>query len=70
MTKPHRRTFSRVSRDAVAALLDRTHAVGARGPRTLLARKRLAAVLDLGFTPRRADIAWLTRVARLQEPQP
>ena len=70
MTKPKHRTWSNATRDAVAALLDRTHAVGERGPRTLLARKRLAAVLDLGFTPRRADIAWLTRVATRQEAQP
>ena len=60
-----RKTYSIATTDTIAALLDSTHAVGERGPRTFLARQRLAAVLDLGFTPRQADLAWLKHVAAI-----
>ncbi len=52
----------RKARTEAAKLLDATHVMEDRGPRTIAARRRLATVLDLGFTPRRADLAWLRRI--------
>jgi hypothetical protein len=65
-----KRYADRATNNTVAELLDRTHAVGERGPRTFLARQRLAAALDYGFTPRASDLAWLRRVIREQQPNP
>ena len=49
-----------------ACALDATMAVDERGPRTLMARARLAAWLDGAAPPGsvNADVAWLERVAR------
>lgn len=64
------RVQDRHARNEAATLLDLTHAVGERGPRTYSARARLAAALDLGFTPRLADLAWLRRVVTHRSPTP
>ena len=60
------RSNEKAQRIEAARLLDLTHSSGERGPRTFLARKRLAVALDLGFTVRIADLAWLRRVAVLR----
>ncbi|HLE80151.1 MAG TPA: hypothetical protein VJA25_02540 [Dehalococcoidia bacterium] len=48
-----------------ALVLDCTHGVGERGPRTFMARNRVAIWLDTGhgvITHIRADVRWLTHV--------
>jgi hypothetical protein len=47
--------------------LDLTHAIGERGPKTFLARKRIAIWLDAGgpIPPRvKGDSAWLLTLAK------
>lgn len=51
-------------RDRAALALDLTHAVGERGPRTFMARERVAAWLDGATrTEPAADVNWLLRMA-------
>ena len=48
-----------------ATVLDLTHAVGERGPKTFLARKRVAHWLDTGegnIAVIRKDVRWLREV--------
>ena len=55
------------TRTNAALALDLTHDVGERGPKTMLARQRLAEWLDTGrgsVSAVKADIAWLKKVAR------
>ena len=62
MTPRHLRTA------AAAAALDATHAIGERGPRTFMARRRVAAALDAGKKPLAPDVHWLEHVARIAIP--
>ena len=49
--------------ERAATALDLTHHCGERGPRTYLARQRVAAALDAGRLPKAGDIRWLERIA-------
>jgi hypothetical protein len=49
-------------RDRGAAALDTTHALDHRGPRTYMARSRVAEALDLGKKPAKIDIEWLESI--------
>jgi hypothetical protein len=53
-------------RDRAAHALDKTHAVGERGPKTFAARNRIATALDKGTKPLLRDIKWLERIADSQ----
>jgi len=70
MTAAEAMALARASSEAMARAalaLDRTHGIGERGPRTMIARERAAEWLD-GRTARmpRAAVEWLERVAALQ----
>lgn len=55
-----------VTRELAAKSLDLTHAIGERGPKTFLARKRVAEWLDIGgkLTSKiRLDVLWLLSIA-------
>jgi hypothetical protein len=54
--------------ERAARALDLTHRCGERGPRTWLARNRLATALDLNRPLRLAEIAWLEHVAAGERP--
>ena len=59
-------SISAVALNAAGAL-ERTHAFGERGPRTFMARQRVATWLDTGrgsLRKVRADIAWLNEVVK------
>ena len=45
-----------------AAALDKTHAIGERGPKTFNARQRIALALDSTSKVAIADVRWLEQV--------
>ena len=47
------------TKDQIAKVLDLTHAFDNRGPRTYMARERLAVYLDTETGYRQADYYWL-----------
>lgn len=51
--------------ERAATALDLTHAHDNRGPKTYLARQRVATALDSGKHPNKADIQWLEHVVEL-----
>ena len=57
-------------RDRAAAALDATHAIGERGPNTMMARARLAAALDGQGRIQDADLTWLETISRLTRAAP
>lgn len=59
-----RQLRSFVCATAPQTALDMTWHVGERGPRTFLARQRIATALDLDRNPSPADVKWLEGVAR------
>ena len=64
---PEERSIALGSEIAAAALaLDSTHRLGEQGPRTYLARKRVAAALDADKLPRPVDVRWLQNTAEVE----
>lgn len=64
-----KKTLRIAVRERCAAALDRTHAIGERGPRTLRARQQVARWLDLDGSTRGllTQLAYLERVAAEHE---
>lgn len=58
------------TRDRAATALDLTLRHDDRGPRTRLARRRVAEALDLGRRPLAGDVEWLERVAAAGATEP
>lgn len=51
-------------RERAARALDATHSKDGRGPKTFLARRRVALALDADKRPKRKDVEWLETIAR------